>query len=66
MYDIGAWAPVEGDAAGYSGYVPQPPTIPVTGGPLEELTSRAKEAVCHYWKTPESRTAPVLRYRGLP
>jgi predicted RNase H-like HicB family nuclease len=42
---------IEGDAAGYSGYVPELPSIVVTGASLEELTDRAKEAVRIYWET---------------
>ena len=41
---------IEGDAAGYSGYVPELPTILVTGSSIDELTSRAKEAVRLYWE----------------
>jgi predicted RNase H-like HicB family nuclease len=42
---------IEGDATGYSAYVPELPTILVTGRTREELTSRAKEAICLYWET---------------
>ena len=42
---------IEGDAAGYSGYLPALPTILVTGSSIEELTARAKEAVRIYWET---------------
>jgi predicted RNase H-like HicB family nuclease len=42
---------VEGDDAGYSGYLPELPTILVTGSSIEELTARAKEAVHLYWET---------------
>ena len=36
---------IEGDSAGYSGYVPELPTILVTGSSIEDLTVRAKEAI---------------------
>jgi len=36
---------IEEDQAGYSGYVPELPAILVTRSSLEELTTRAKEAV---------------------
>lgn len=39
---------IEGDGAGYSGYVPELPTILVTGGSIEELTARAREAIQLY------------------
>lgn len=42
---------IEGDATGYSAYVPELPTILVTGRTREELTSRAKEAIYLYWET---------------
>jgi predicted RNase H-like HicB family nuclease len=42
---------IEGDATGYSGYVPELPTVLVTGASIEELTSRAKDAIRLYWET---------------
>jgi len=42
---------IEGDDAGYSGYVPELPSILVTGRSIEELTACAKEAVRLYWET---------------
>ena len=42
---------IDGDSAGYSGYVPELPTILATGTSIDELTSRAKEAVRLYWET---------------
>ena len=42
---------IEGDSAGYSGYVPELPTILVTGNSIEDLTVRAKEAIGLYWET---------------
>jgi predicted RNase H-like HicB family nuclease len=49
---------IEGDAAGYSGYVPELPTILVTGDSIEELTTRAKEAVSLYWQTLHTDRSP--------
>ena len=40
---------IEGDAGGYSAYVPELPSILVTGPSVEELTARAKEAIGVYW-----------------
>jgi predicted RNase H-like HicB family nuclease len=42
---------IEGDGAGHSGYVPELPTILVTGGSKEEPTARAREAIQPYWET---------------
>ena len=40
---------IEGDSAGYSAYVPELPTILVTGQSVEKLTCRATEAIRVYW-----------------
>ena len=42
---------IEGDSTGYSAYVPELPTIIVTGRTMEELTTRAAAAVCIYWES---------------
>jgi len=39
---------IEGDGARYSGYVPELPTILVTGSSIEDPTARAKEAIGLY------------------
>jgi len=36
---------VEGDELGYSAYVPELPTVLVTGASMKELTDRAGEAI---------------------
>jgi predicted RNase H-like HicB family nuclease len=36
---------IEGDESGYSAYIPELPTILVTGKSIDELTRRASEAV---------------------
>ena len=41
---------IEGDETGYSGYVPELPTILVTGRSIDELTARAAEAIQVYWQ----------------
>ena len=50
---------IDGDSkGGYSAYVPELPTILVTGESIEELTARAKEAVRIYWESlPSDRSA---------
>jgi predicted RNase H-like HicB family nuclease len=40
---------IEGDESGYSAYVPELPTILVTGGSMDELAARAQEAIGIYW-----------------
>ncbi len=42
---------IEGDdATGYSAYVPELPAILITGASVEELSSRASEAIRLYWE----------------
>ncbi len=56
---------IEGDAAGYSGYVPELPTVLVTGASIEELTSRAKEAIRLYWETLHMDRPPASTIREV-
>jgi predicted RNase H-like HicB family nuclease len=56
---------IEGDDAGYSGYVPELPTILITGNSIEELTSRAKEAVRLYWETLHTDRSPDSTVREI-
>jgi predicted RNase H-like HicB family nuclease len=56
---------VEGDAAGYSAYVPELPTILATGGSIEELTARAKEAIRIYWETTPADRGPQPNIRQI-
>jgi predicted RNase H-like HicB family nuclease len=49
---------INGDSSGYSAYVPELPTILVTGESIEELSERAKEAIRIYWeRLPIDRSA---------
>jgi predicted RNase H-like HicB family nuclease len=41
----------EGDESGYSAHVPELPAILVTGKSIEELTSRASEAIQLWWES---------------
>ena len=50
---------IEGNEAGYSAYVPELPTILVTGGSMDELSARAKEAICLYWTTMQADQSPT-------
>jgi len=54
---------VEGDSDGYSAYVPELSSIVVTGGSMEELTARAKEAIRVFWE--ELRDDESLNGDGL-
>ncbi|MCU0246988.1 MAG: type II toxin-antitoxin system HicB family antitoxin [Bryobacter sp.] len=42
---------IEGDSESYSAYVPELPTILVTGRSKQELRERAAEAIRLYWET---------------
>jgi predicted RNase H-like HicB family nuclease len=54
---------IEGDPAGYSAYVPELPSILVTGASIEEITSRAKEAVRIYWENLSVERSPTPTVR---
>ena len=56
---------IEGDSAGYSGYVPELPTIVVTGGSIDELTARAREAIQLYWETLHTDPPPGSTLREI-
>ncbi len=56
---------IEGNDAGYSGYVPELPTILVTGNFIEELTARAKEAIRIYWQTLHTDRSPASTVREI-
>lgn len=56
---------IEGDAAAYSAYVPELPTIIVTGGSLDEITARAKEAITIYWDTLRTDPPPASIVREI-
>jgi predicted RNase H-like HicB family nuclease len=48
---------IEGDEAGYSAYVPELPTILVTGNSVEELTRRAREAIRLHWESTQAEVS---------
>jgi predicted RNase H-like HicB family nuclease len=56
---------IEGDGASYSGYVPELPTILVTGNSIEDLTARAKEAIRLYWETLRTDWSPASTVREI-
>lgn len=61
---------IDGDSTGYSAYVPELPTILVTCKSIDELTSRASEAIRIYWGSLVIDRAPGSTLReiemGLP
>jgi predicted RNase H-like HicB family nuclease len=56
---------IEGDANGYSAYVPELPTILVTGASIEDLTARAKAAIRLYWETLNIDRSPASTVREI-
>jgi predicted RNase H-like HicB family nuclease len=50
---------IEGDASGYSAYVPELPTILVTGSSLDEIDSLAAEAIRVYWENVHGEPRPA-------
>jgi predicted RNase H-like HicB family nuclease len=56
---------IEGDPTGYSAYVPELPSILVTGGSIEELTTRAKEAIYIYLENLRTDRSPTSSLREI-
>ena len=56
---------IEGTANSYSAYVPELPNILVTGRSLEELTTRASEAIRVYWKALNAERSPTSMLREI-
>jgi len=56
---------IEGDGAGYSGYVPELPTILVTGSSIEDLAARAKQAIQLYWEALHTDRPPGSTMREI-
>ncbi len=56
---------IEGEATGYSAYVPELPTILVTGQSLEELTGRASEAIRAHWEAVRTDRSPTSILREI-
>jgi predicted RNase H-like HicB family nuclease len=50
---------MENGPAGYSGYVPELPSILVTGGSADELMTRAAEAIKIYWQAIGAERSPT-------
>ena len=56
---------IEGDADGYSAYVPELPTIVITGASIDDLTVRAKDAIRFYWETLNADRPPASTVREI-
>ena len=56
---------IEGDGASYSGYIPELPTVLVTGSSIDDLTARAKEAVQLYWEALHTDRSPGSTVREI-
>ena len=56
---------MEGDSTGYSAYVPELPSILVTGKSVEELTARAVKAIQIYWEHMHADRSPTSSLREI-
>jgi predicted RNase H-like HicB family nuclease len=50
---------IEGDESGYSAHVPELPAILVTGKSIDELTTRAVEAIQLWWESSDLNASPT-------
>jgi len=56
---------IEGEEGGFSAYVPELPAILVTGRSMDELTTRAAEAIRTYWATLQADRSPTSRVKEI-
>jgi predicted RNase H-like HicB family nuclease len=56
---------IEGEKGGFSAYVPELPTILVTGKSIDELTERATEAIQLYWEHLQVAASPTAFRREI-
>ena len=56
---------MENGPTGYSGYVPELPSILVTGRSADELLSRAAEAIQLYWEVLRAERSPTSELREI-
>ena len=56
---------IEGEDSSFSAYVPDLPTILVTGRSLDELTVRASEAIRLFWETVNVERSPTSTVREI-
>lgn len=56
---------MESGPTGFSGYVPELPSILVTGSTADELTTRATEAIRIYWDVLRADRSPTSEVREI-
>jgi predicted RNase H-like HicB family nuclease len=56
---------MESGPTGYSAYVPELPSILVTGSSAEELAARATEAIKVYWEVLRAERSPTAVLREI-
>ena len=56
---------MESGPTGYSGYIPELPSILVTGSSANELMTRATEAVQIYWEVLRAERSPTSELREI-
>ena len=56
---------MESGSTGYSGYVPELPSILVTGGSADELMTRATEGIQIYWEALRAERSPTSELREI-
>lgn len=56
---------IDGEPGSYSAYVPELPTIVITGETMEELTARASEAIQLYFEVGGSDPTPATMVREI-
>ena len=56
---------MESGPTGYSGYIPELPSILVTGGTADELMTRATEAIQIYWEVLRAERSPTSELREI-
>ncbi|MEQ1885252.1 MAG: type II toxin-antitoxin system HicB family antitoxin [Bryobacteraceae bacterium] len=56
---------IEGDQGSYSAYVPELPSILVTGASVDELSTRAKVAIQMYWDAIRSDRSPTAQLKEI-
>jgi predicted RNase H-like HicB family nuclease len=56
---------IEGDESGYSAHVPELPSILVTGQTVEELRTRATEAIQLWWEHSATDPSPSAQFTEI-
>jgi predicted RNase H-like HicB family nuclease len=56
---------MESGPTGFSGYIPELPSILVTGSSADELMARATEAIQIYWEVLQMERSPTSELREI-